>query len=69
MTKPLAVFVDGVNKGEVYKRKGRWIWLRGGTATETFHKKAILEDVAEWARKCCNGKVAQVKPTEAHRAL
>ena len=56
------VFVDGVNKGEVHQNKtGRWIWHRGPIATETFARGSTLADVAEWARKCCNGKSAEVK--------
>jgi len=55
-----AVFVDGVRKGEVRRHKGRWLWQRGEIATETFARSATLDDVAEWARKCCNGKAAKV---------
>lgn len=56
-----AVFVDGINKGEVFKKNWRWHWRRGGAAVEPFNRQATLDDVAEWARKCCNGKHAEVK--------
>ena len=56
----LAVFVDGANKGEVFKKKGRWFWRRGQVAVEPFRKGSTLDDVADWARKCCNGKDAKV---------
>lgn len=59
-----AVFVDGVNKGEVFKRSGRWFWRRGQVAVEPFARGSVLEDVAEWARKCCNGKQAEVKTVD-----
>lgn len=55
------VYVDGVPKGEVLKRAGRWYWCRGKIAMEPFRKGSTLEDVAEWARKCCNGKQAEVR--------
>jgi hypothetical protein len=56
-----AVFVDGVNKGEVFKRKGRLWWRRGPVAVEPFARGSTLEDVCDWARKCCNGTQAEIK--------
>ncbi len=61
LSRPRVVLVDGVNKGEVFRRSGRWFWRRGPVAVEPFARGATLADVAEWARKCCNGKVAAVK--------
>lgn len=61
MSKPLAVFVDNVNKGEVFRRKGRWYWRRGTIAVEPFAKGSTLDDVADWARQCCNGTSAIVR--------
>lgn len=57
------VYVDGVDKGEVFKKGGRWYWRRGPIAVEPFRKGSKLVDVAEWARKCCNGTAASVRPT------
>jgi hypothetical protein len=54
------VYVDGINKGEVFKRSGRWFWRRGEVAVEPFGKGSTLKDVAEWARTCCNGQKAKV---------
>jgi hypothetical protein len=54
------VRVDGINKGEVFKRKGRWYWRRGTVAVEPFARGSVLADVAEWARKCCNGRKADI---------
>lgn len=59
--RPRVVVVDGVNKGEVFRRSGRWFWRRGPVAVEPFAHGSTLADVAEWARKCCNGKTAIVK--------
>jgi len=58
------VYVDDVNKGEVFKRAGRWFWRRGEVAVELFAKGSTLDDVAEWARKCCNGHEAKVHELE-----
>lgn len=55
------VYVDGVRKGEVFKKAGRWFWRRGKIAVEPFARGSKLEDVAEWARHCCNGKEAKVR--------
>lgn len=56
------VFVDGADKGEVYRQGGRWFWERGSSkSVEAFKRGATLADVADWARKCCNGQMAQVK--------
>lgn len=55
------VIVDGVDKGEVFKRAGRWFWRRGKIAVEPFRKGSTLADVATWACKCCNGERAEVK--------
>ncbi len=57
------VFVDGVDKGEVYRDHARWWWRRGasGLAVEPFAPGSTLKDVADWACKCCNGKKAKVK--------
>jgi hypothetical protein len=55
------VWVDGVNKGEVSKRAGRWFWHRAPATVDPFPRGALLTDVAEWARKCCNGKHACVR--------
>lgn len=61
----LVVYVDGVNKGEVYKKAGRWFWRRGEIAVEPFARGSTLVDVADWARKCCNGQEAKVKVADA----
>jgi hypothetical protein len=57
------VYVDGVDKGAVYKVRGRWRWQRGvgAIAVDPFAKGHTLKDVAEWARKCCNGTSAKIK--------
>ncbi len=55
------VYVDGADKGEVFKRAGRWFWRRNPVATEPFARGSRLDDVARWARKCCNGKTAAVR--------
>jgi hypothetical protein len=55
------VIVDGVDKGEVFLRRGRWHWRRGIIAVEPFRRGSTLKDVAEWARKCCNGTNAFVR--------
>jgi len=39
------VYVDDVNKGEVFKRAGRWFWRRGEVAVELFAKGSTLDDV------------------------
>lgn len=54
------VHVDGIAKGEVFKKRGRWFWCRGKIAVESFRKGSTLEDVANWARRCCNGREAKV---------
>jgi hypothetical protein len=62
------VFVDGVNKGEVFKgRAGRWHWRRGEVAVEPFARGSTLGDVAEWARKCCNGKTAVIQTAKQNK--
>lgn len=55
------VFVDGIDKGEVFRKKGRWYWRRGEIAVEPFRRGSSLLDVASWARKCCNGNIAEVR--------
>lgn len=55
------VFVDGADKGEVFKKAGRWFWRRGEIATEPFAPGYRLDDVARWVRKCCNGRTAAIR--------
>lgn len=62
MSQMRAVYVDGAFKGEVYKKNGRWRWARGKWSVEPFARGAVLADVAEWARKCCNGQSAVIRP-------
>lgn len=63
----MIVVVDGVDKGEVFKRGGRWFWRRGEIAVEPFRRGSTLADVCDWARKCCNGAVAQIdKRKDSH---
>lgn len=54
------VFVDGKPKGEVFEKAGRWWWRRNGGQTEPFPPRSTLIDVADWARRCCNGSHAEV---------
>jgi hypothetical protein len=61
MNRPRRVYVDGVDQGEVFRRRGRWMWHRGPLSVESFRRSQNLHDVAEWARKCCNGQKAVVK--------
>lgn len=62
------VFVDGTNKGEVFKKDGRWFWRRGKIAVEPFPRGAALATVVEWARFCCNGKSAVIKTVKEDQA-
>lgn len=54
------VVVDGVRKGEVLKRNGRWWWRRGVVSVEPFARGSTLTDVCDWACKVCNGKHAEI---------
>ena len=63
------LIIDGIDKGRVYKLKGRWHWQRGvGSAqVESFGRHATLRDVESWALKCTNGARAvtgMVRETE-----
>lgn len=64
MSKQYKVFVDGVDKGEVFKQAGRWYWRRAPASVDPFPRRltkaeAFIE-IAEWARRCCNGKTAEI---------
>jgi len=62
------VVVDGTDKGEVFKRAGRWFWRRGPVSVEPFARGARLDDVARWARKCCNGTTAAIRKPGSARS-
>jgi len=64
---PRHVWVDGINKGAVWKKSGHWWWQRDEISVEPFAKNSSLRDVAEWARKCCNGTSATVRRSTPER--
>lgn len=55
------VFVDGVNRGELYHRNGTWHWQRSVFEIIDYPREYNQADAVEFVRIRCSGTKAEIR--------